>query len=74
MAPKFPELVTLQAILVDRSGMYGRRVYLGEWSEVGQEQGRTTLTPNANAWMAQLAGNRCQRYRILQRRHKSSQL
>ena len=29
--------------------MYGRRVYLGEWSEVGLEQGRTTLTPNANA-------------------------
>ena len=29
--------------------MYGRRVYLGEWSEVGPEQGRTTLTPNANA-------------------------
>jgi len=29
--------------------MYDRRVYLGEWSEVGPEQGRTTLTPNANA-------------------------
>ena len=29
--------------------MYDRRVYLGEWSDVGQEQGRTTLTPNANA-------------------------
>jgi len=29
--------------------MYYRRVYLGEWSDVGPEQGRTTLTPNANA-------------------------
>jgi len=29
--------------------MYDRRVYLGEWSEVGPKQGRTTLTPNANA-------------------------
>lgn len=29
--------------------MYDRRVFLGEWSEVGPEQGRTTLTPNANA-------------------------
>jgi hypothetical protein len=29
--------------------MYGRRVYLGDWSEVGPEQGRTTLTPNENA-------------------------
>ena len=29
--------------------MYDRRVYLGEWSEVGPEQGRTILTPNANA-------------------------
>ena len=29
--------------------MYGRRVYLGEWSEVGPEQSRTTLTTNAIA-------------------------
>src|SRR5215211_7545507 len=29
--------------------MYDRRVYLGECSEVGPKQGRTTLTPNANA-------------------------
>jgi hypothetical protein len=29
--------------------MYDRRVYLGEWRDVGPEQGHTTLTPNANA-------------------------
>jgi hypothetical protein len=29
--------------------MYDRRVYLGEWSEIGPEQGCTTLTPNAHA-------------------------
>ena len=29
--------------------MYDRRVSLGKWSEVGPEQDRTTLTPNANA-------------------------
>jgi len=29
--------------------MYERHVYLGEWSEVGPEQSRTTLTTNAIA-------------------------
>src|SRR5215212_455849 len=49
MAPKVPYQVTPQAISANRSGMYDRRVYLGEWSEVGPEQGHITLTPNANA-------------------------
>ena len=29
--------------------MHDRRVYLGGWSEVGPEQGHTSLTPNENA-------------------------
>jgi hypothetical protein len=29
--------------------MYDRRIFLGEWSNVGPEQGHATLTPNANA-------------------------
>ena len=49
MVPKIPDQVTPQAISANRSGMHGRRVYLGEWSEVGPEKGRTSLTPNENA-------------------------
>ena len=39
MAPKFPDCVTPRPILADGRGMYGRRVYLGEWSEVGPSDG-----------------------------------
>src|SRR5829696_1416578 len=49
MVPKIPDQISPQAISADRGGMYDRRVYLGECSEVGPKQGRTTLTPNANA-------------------------
>src|SRR5829696_4100109 len=49
MVPKIPDQISPQAISADRGGMYDRRVFLGEWSEVGPKQGHTTLTPNANA-------------------------